>query len=362
MFGRNKYQRFLLLLLIWAVPLFVLLGVFNYYIDPMWCFRHANRHNSVQAEIDDRQQKTNYLKFRGATYDTLIVGNSRVRMMDHNDFGPRAYNYAMAGMIPREYRDFIDYAKKVNGRDFKEIYLGLSFAHSNSKIAYFSGRKPSYYIEKAEEPLYRYTQLMSGDVFDYSFKNFRFARRKNLTTYFDRDNVQHVTRSRVQFDKTLAKDMGSTVDAYRKSYQYMDDYRSILESIKNDNPSTRITVFTTPVSQPLFCAMVVEGRMNDYKRWLRDIVDVYGEVHHFEYLTSVARDPRRYYMDGHHYYPETGRLLAHKMRGVPDPAVPADFGMVVNRSNIEEKLREIEAASAACREPSPAASISTAVR
>jgi hypothetical protein len=349
MFGRSKYKRFLLLALLLLMPLTVLLGLFNYYIDPMWCFKHANRYNTVQSEIDDRQQKTNYLTFGHESYDTLMIGNSRVRMMDHNDFGPHVFNYALAGMIPIEYEAYLDYARKLNGRDFKEIVLGLSFAHTNGHFDYFAGRPPSYYFANVQNPFYLYGMLTSGDVFKHAFANLKHARRNDITTYFDRNNVQHVRRERVQLDKTLAGSLDDSRHDYRSNFKYLERYRSILESIKKKNASSKITVFTTPVTQPLFCAMVTGGRLDDYKRWLREMVDVFGEVHHFEYLNSVTRDYRRYYMDGHHYYPETGRLIAHKIMGVADPAIPADFGMILTPSNIEEKLQEIEAASKVCR-------------
>ena len=348
MFCRRKYRRFYLLFCVSLITLSIAHGLFEYYIDPMWCFRHANRYNCVQQEIDDRQQKTNYLKFRGETYDTLIIGNSRVRMMNQGDFGPHAFNYALAGMIPSEYEPYIDFAKKVNNRDFKQIVLGLSFAHANSEVGLYS-KQPSYYFRNVENPLYRFSLLFTGDLFLRSMANIRHAKLKDLTVYFDRNNVQHIRKERVQFDKNLASDLANSHYIYHHSFHYMEQYRSILESIKKHNPSSKITVFTTPVSQPLYCSMITEGRLNDYKRWLRDLVDVFGEIHHFECLNTVTRDYRRYYIDGHHFYPETGTLIAHRLTGVDDPAIPADFDMVLTRSNIEEKLREIEAASKVCR-------------
>ena len=349
MFGRRKYKRLLVMWLGALSSLVIMLAAFNYYIDPLWCFRHVNRFNRMQAEFDDRQQKTNYLKFGGESYDTLIIGNSRVRTMNQNDFGPHAFNYALSGMIPQEYEGYIDFAKKINGRSFDRLVLGLSFIVVSRDMELYSGRKPEYYFESVEQPQYRYCQLLSGDVFKHSVLNLNHAVHKDLITYFDRNNVQHVRKERVQFDKSMASDLAGTRLCYHDNFHYSEQYRPILESIKKHNASSNITVFTTPVTQPLFCSMVLEGRLNDYKRWLRDIVEVFGEVHHFEYLNSITKDYRRYYFDGQHQYPETGTLMVHRIAGVDDPALPADFGMVVNRANIEEKIQEIEAASSICR-------------
>ena len=100
-------------------------------------------------------------------------------------------------------------------------------------------------------------------------------------------------------------------------------------------------VYTTPVSEPYFCAMVKENRLPEYERWLRDLVDVYGQVWHFEYLHSVARDYGNTFCDAHHFYPWVGALMAHKVTGEPDPRIPPDFGVLLDRSNIEQRLADI---------------------
>jgi hypothetical protein len=348
MFGRKRrYQRFLYLFVLLQAPLALAVGLFNYTIDPMWCFNHANRYNCVQADIDDRQQKTNYLTFGNKRYDTLIVGNSRVKMMNQYDFGPGAYNYAVNGMSPREYDAYINYAKKANGRDFDRIVIGLSFAMSNRQVEYASGHEPSFYFDNANRFPYRWLLLFNGDVFTRSWSNLRHSMAKDLTVYYDRDTVEHVNKGRVNLDNHMPFDLADMRETYRDRYDYLSELRSVLEQVKRNNPRSRITVFTTPVSEPLYSSMVSEGRFEEYKKWLRDLVGVFGEVHHFEYLNTPTREYRQYFIDGHHYAPETGTLLVHRMKGIADPALPADFGMVLNASNLEEKLRQIEQASAA---------------
>ncbi|HJV34867.1 hypothetical protein [Geomonas sp.] len=349
MFGQKKYRRFLCLFFVFTPLLCGMAAAVNYYIDPMWCFRHANRYNGVQCDIDDRQQKTNYLKCRaGEGYDTLMIGNSRVMLMNQNDFGPHTFNYAVAGMLPIEFPEYINYAKKVNGKSFQRIVIGLSFAPTNEECSYFAGKAPSYYFKNADNPLYRYGLLFSRDVLNKSLYNYHNSSRFGVTVYTDRYNVRHVRKERVKLEENLRANLEDTVNSYRNHFRYLEGYRSILESIKKDNPGTDFKVFTTPVSKPLFCAVVNEGRLPDYERWLRESVEVFGEVQHFEYLNSVTRNYQSYYMDGHHYYPEAGTLIAHKVMGVADQAIPADFGMLVTRANIDEKLKEIEASAAEC--------------
>jgi hypothetical protein len=342
--GRRKgtYKRFVWCAALVQLPLALAVCLLNYLMDPMWCFPHAHRYNCVQHDIDDRQQKTNYLTFGGRKYDSLIIGNSRVKMMNQFDLGPRAYNYAVNGMTPREYDAYISYAKKVNGRPFDQILIGISFAMSNKQFEYPSGHEPSFYFNNANRPGYRYQLLLNGDVLCRSWSNFRHVLARDITVYFDRNTVEHVNRARVHLDNHLPLDLSDARDTYRSKYQYLQEFRSVLQTIKRHNPGSRIVIFTTPVSEPLYRAMVDEGRFEDYKRWLRDAVEVFGEVYHFEYLNGVTRNYHRHFIDGHHFDPETGTLMLHRIKGVPDPALPADFGMVLNKANFDEKLRQIE--------------------
>jgi hypothetical protein len=345
-FGRIKSPRaFLLLFVLLQLPLAAGVAFFNYYIDPMWCFDHAGRFNSVQEDIDDRQQKTNYLSFVKRGYDTLIIGNSRVKMMSQYDFGPRAFNYAVNGMTPREFNAYIDYAKKANGRDFDLIVVGLSFAFSNDTFKYPSGHEPSFYFDNTGRPGYRWQLLLNGDVFSRSLTNLKHSLRNDSTVSFDRNTVEHVNLSRVNVEQQLQAGIVDARDTYRSKYHYLEEFRSILETIRKNNPRSQVVAFTTPVSEPLFLAMVEQGRFPEYRRWLKDAVDALGEVHHFEYLNSVTRDYRRYFMDGHHCLPATATLMIHRMQGKADPALPDDFGMLVNRANFEEKLDQLEAES-----------------
>ena len=48
-------------------------------------------------------------------------------------------------------------------------------------------------------------------------------------------------------------------------------------------------------------------------------------------------------MDGHHFRPEVGKLIAHKVVNEEDSNVPKDFGIVITKDNIDEVLEEIRA-------------------
>ncbi|MGB9080752.1 MAG: hypothetical protein WCD00_05595, partial [Desulfuromonadaceae bacterium] len=135
----------------------------------------------------------------------------------------------------------------------------------------------------------------------------------------------------------------------RNDYTYRDDLAKSLTELIQTNPNTRFIPFTTPVSKPYFCAMVLEGKFPQYERWLKEMVGVFGQVWHFEYLNSITLDYSKNFSDSHHFYAPVGTMIAHRITGVEDAKTPSDFGILLTKDNIDEQLAKIKADSVSCR-------------
>jgi hypothetical protein len=335
----------------------LLLAAFNYAIDPLWCFSHTNWFTSYQRPFNERQQKTNYLTYVNTTkYDALILGNSRVCMVNQTDFsGKQVYNYSVAGLTPYEYRDYIDYFKKVAGCP-ATIFLGLHFQNSNRQSTAHVD-PPEYYIKKAQSPSYRYNVLFTRDTFMYSRDNLlikkTILKKKNNGSFYvyDRDNIATLINAndeskRLDSIRSAVTDLRKT---YRNDYTYRSDLAESLTELIQTNPNTRFIPFTTPVSKPYFCAMVLEGKFPQYERWLKEMVGVFGQVWHFEYLNSITLDYSKNFSDSHHFYAPIGTMIAHRINGENDINTPSDFGILLTKDNIDEQLVKIKTESVSCR-------------
>lgn len=324
----NYKSWFISTLFLILFPLF-LLGAFNWYIDPLWCFGHSHQYNRIQMPFDERQQKTNYVTFHDFEYDALLLGSSRVTYINQHDFkGLKVYNYGVSNMLLEEYYDYVEYAKKKNGRDFDYIIIGLDFwATNRNKTLPSPIEEPYFYINRASSFGYRYKMLFSYDTYQLALKNFRASRDgKEVNFAYDRNNVK--TLLPVTPEERENK-IANTVTTYReklyKDYEYMP-VKEMLLKLKKANPHTRFIVFTTPESLPLMQLIEKEGLTPYYERWLRDCVEVFGEVYHFMYPNSVTSNLDNYY-DASHFYPYVGTMIAHRLMGIKDPAVPDDFGV-----------------------------------
>ncbi|MBO8159725.1 hypothetical protein [Thermosyntropha sp.] len=338
-----NYKSWFFSTLFFILLFLCLLGFFNWYIDPLWCFNHSHSYNQVQMPFDERQQKTNYVTFHSFDYNALILGSSRVTYIDQHDFtGMKAYNYGVSNMLLEEYYDYVEYAKKKRGRRFDYIIIGLDFWTTNKNKSLPSPiEKPSFYIKKANSFGYRYKMLFSHDTYQFALKNFKAAQNGTPVNFaYDRNNVK--TLLPVTPEEREIK-IARTVNTYRekiyRDYEYMP-VKEILLRLKKANPDTKFIVFTTPESLPLMQLIEEEGLTPYYERWLYDCVEVFGEVYHFMYPNSVTCNLENYY-DASHFYPHIGTMMAHKMLGIEDETIPADFGVKLDKNNLDEKLKEV---------------------
>ena len=323
----------------------------NYVIDPLWVFSHSNSLNNKQPVFNERQQKTNKLFFvdlakqKTQAYDSLMLGSSRGAMFDQNDFaGMKLFNYSANNMAPWEYEGWIEVAKKIKGSDFKNIVIAIDFFGTQSHLdeqANDPEKHAQRYLTRAQEPFYRYRSLFSLDTANNAFKGLMKAVRDPGVEYYNRHNVKFATQvSSEQRDKYIQWNIEDHQHDFGESYQYKNDWTDLLNNLKAKNPNTRFIILTTPVSKRWFDEFVKPKHINEYKRWLRETVQVFGKVYHFMDMNSVTKDINNFF-DAHHVYKNITQIMARKVsgwKGSLNQNVADDFGVVLTAENIEAYL------------------------
>ncbi len=339
------WSRFFILIVFLAVSLF---GLFNYAIDPLWTFCHSNKFNNAQPGFNERQQKTNRAYFCGLKqYDTLILGSSRVTYINQHDFKPlKAFNYASVSMYPIEYKGWIDNAKKIKGKDFKTIIIGVDFWGSSNgafaKKQIKTTPKPSTYLKTASSFAYRYKMLFSMDTFKRSTESIKHSKALGTTDY-TRDNIKQTIRISKARKQQAVNTQISLYNNYfyGKGYHYNTKLKKFFAKLKKDNPNTKFIIFTTPISEQLFKILVKNGNIKDYKRWLKTLVESFGEVYNFMDINTITKNPNNY-ADLHHIYPQVGKFIANKIVGTKNSNLPKDFGIIINKNNLNEYFKLLD--------------------
>jgi len=332
-----------------SIVVFSLGSVFlvNYVVDPLWMYSFDNRFNSMQYSMDDRQLKTNKFYFRPEPeIDTLLIGSSRTSYISEKAFKDnKVFNFAEDNLCLFEIKGTIEAAKQIHGKDFDTIIIGFDFFGS-SKGGWIKEQKikrPSQliYLEKASKPFYRFKSTLSFNTLKYSLINVKRYVTKRARITYDRDNIKGYNL----YDKNQ-KELGfKALKAFFKknyygTYIYDENNLNAFKSIKMSNKNSKFIVFITPVHKSIYLSMIKNGLIDDYKRWLGEIVDVFGEVYDFTGINSVNINKDNY-KDPQHFNPKIGDLVAKRIMNQSLEEVPEDFGILVNKDNIQQYVENI---------------------
>jgi len=322
---------------------FCSIGLINYTIDPMWTFNHMNKFNKIQEGFNERQQKSNYVYFNKLNqFDGILLGSSRTSFINQHDFSPiKIYNYSLNSIYPFEYKKYIDFAKKNSSNRFKYIIIGIDFYCSkipNMKTIKFY--PPEHYFNNSLSFLYRYKMLILKDTLEKSLINIKNSIKNHKQHGFSRNNIKYHPKvsEAERVKRYLANIERHTEEMSNKKYTYNKNYINILKQIKIDNPQSKFIIFTSPITANLLASIIKKGsRLQEYERWLKETISVFGEVHHFMNINTVTKNLQNY-ADDDHYYPYIGTLIAHRFINKKDSNIPKDFGILLDNKNINKFL------------------------
>ena len=338
-----QFNNFIKGFFLFGIVFLSTIAFFNFYIDPYWTFSNSHKLNSLQKSSNEREQKSNLLHFQDKQYDSLLLGTSRVTFLNQNDFkNMNVFNYSFSLSNPINLSEYIEFAKKENKKDFEYIIIGLDFLGTNEKAK--KNQNPKEIFKEITSFFYRYKLLFSIDSFKLSIENIkrsilnraggRSYNRENIafTTNFDPSDVKRKVES------TSIEEQDTNLE----NYEFNDNYQKVLENIKKSNPNSKFIVFTTPVSTPYLNRIIDKGLNDSYKKWLKQSVEVFGQVTHFMNKNSITNDYSKYFMDYHHIYPEFSSLVIDKLQDINTTTSPKDFGIHLNNQNIDLYFKNLD--------------------
>jgi hypothetical protein len=334
-----KQNLWTLLFFLTAFTVLSLTAFFNYAMDPFWCFNFSHGYNSVQLCLNEREQKINAISFRPFNYTGLLIGDSRVTYMNQSSFkNHKIFNLSVSNLGLNEVIPLIQCAEKKRKNSFEKIYMGVNFfSYFTPETKYISNNSLS--LKKTLST--RLYVLFNMDMLKFSYRTFKsqFDRKvftgngERIYTY---DNIAQPLERIPSEVKKITEE--SIKKHKRETYIPNKKFEEYLVSIKKAFPNSKITVFTTPVSEPLF-NFIIEAHADDYKNWLRTLVNTYDEVYHFMYLHPLTQDYTTNFVDSHHYLPNLGDIMIKKMEEEKNSFNFDDFGILLNKENLEKYLK-----------------------
>ena len=322
-----------------GLPVFGIMG-FNYYIDPLWNYTHANDFNDYQLGFDERQLKTNYINSHDFNYDSLLIGTSRITYLNERVFKKESvYNFSLSGLHIKEYLPYMKYAEKKNGKPFQRIFIELYFDSANAgKTSTLN--PPQTYIETSEAPFYAIKSLFSESTMHYALFNYAISKANHYdgARSYTRNNIAQTTYSNDAMEQEWQKFKNNFKAESAKPFMYDTDYKKRLHAIKDAFPNTELVVFTELMpAKRLQTILHNDNRYAAYGRWMNDMVDVFGTVYSFHSVNEITANEDNFF-DWLHYYPNVGDIVIKSLENREEPSA---IMQAVNKGNLDKYLKNV---------------------
>jgi len=313
----KKYINYFILS---VASILTLIAIINYTVDPYWTFSHSNILNSKQIDFNERQQKTNYLYYINKDYEGLIIGSSRTTYINQEKLQGKIFNYAANGMYPYEYKYYIKTFKKITKKPPKIIILGMDFFGTDKSINHQFKKLNT--LEHSKEFLYKYKLLFNYDVIKYSIKNIK-QHIKISKPFYNRQNIKNIAQIN-NIDIQIKKGLRGL-----DTYQYDNQLPTYFSNLKKEYPKSKFIIYTTPVYVDQFKLYMNNNLQNNYFRWIKSLIDIFGEVHNFMIIDKHTTNKNNFF-DSNHATPKFCNTIANSLN-----QTNSDFGVILNKNNFD---------------------------
>ena len=320
-------------------------ALLNYIVDPSGLFRYGTWRHDVSHQffglVSKNFIKTRYIARNPQKFDCLIFGSSRVNGIDGRQIkDATCYNMTYAAGLPRNHLDDLRYMLK-KGVRLKIVLIGLDeFSYKFDPAEHFTDYLRYPYPPAVHKSLaffyLKYLIRYPSRPMKFSFEGFRGKRPPIPYDHYgtglefpDRAEEEKINADPTTYAKdpkfqeplvTRGDRMGEALEEIRETVDLLRAHG--IRPIIFMNPIHKTTYFDTGLEK-LFL----------FEKELSKITSFYD----FSGLNSITTDNTCYYETSHYRF-KVGALMLARIFNDTSVKVPADFGVLVTKENIDEHL------------------------
>jgi len=324
-------------------------ALFNYIVDPNGVFRYGPWRHDVAYQFSLANKnfvKTRYIASNPEKYDCLIFGSSRVNGIDGRDAkGYSCYNMTYPGGLPRNHLDNLRYLLSKGVRP-KVVLIGLDeFSYKLDPAEHFTDyvRYPyppvvhqstflfylkyliRYSSRSMKEPLEGFEGKRRPIPYDHYGTGLELA-GPEAEKAIDADPINYAKADK--FKEPLLMHGNRMKEA-------LEEIRETVELLKAHGIQT--IIFINPIHQTTYLATGLD-KLLLFEKELSKITSFYD----FSGLNSITTN-NNYYYETSHYRPIVGAMILARMLHDTSVKVPADFGVLVTRENVDAHIAQLRA-------------------
>lgn len=338
---RMNYKNFSVIILCVILVYLFSVALINLVVDPFYIFRTPFL--GVQAQINDRYAKIEYLQKEKKKFNFYILGSSRMYLTSPDmvekyiPFG-KGYNLATIGATITEHLLHVNYLIK-NGFSIKTLYIGLDIdfcftlkMHKDQDYLlklhpYVSNTNPiAFYCSYL-------TILPKGDIKQKLRAN--FGKKTSPKNQFGEDGAL-VLASEAEDRQIFLENQGNLKNMIedKMSRENLEALRELVALCRQYH--IHPIIFITPHHRIVMDHFLEE----DYISFLRGLSEI-TSFWDFSGYNSITMDNKNY-LEHSHYNPSVSRLIAARIFSDKTIIVPKDFGVRVTKENIDSHLKNLK--------------------
>jgi hypothetical protein len=294
----------------------------NSLVDPLW-YLGGNRLTGVNHTFNERLTKSNLYARDPRGYDCLVLGSSRVTLLDETAIaGRRCFNYSFAFGHIREFGPVADYVLR-HTPGLELVVIGVdAFNFSREPL---DVTLPPYVLEQQSPPSFLVTYL-SFDALRLSFRALTGSDvgpryyRSNFTCELLDASRRYAPPTYIDLSDrygTLPVHPTNTVGPF--DVDRSGEYRALRERFRG---VPRVVGYVPPVSAHYLAHVQAHGNLDGYLDAILAVADLFDAYHDFSFPSPVTENLASTY-DGSHYHVAVNQRIARVLAGEP---LAGDFG------------------------------------
>jgi hypothetical protein len=340
----NPYRRWCILAMGVIALIVGTTGLVNFITDPYGLFRTDFAKQIVEPAMNFI--KTRYIAENPGKFDCLIFGSSRVNGIDARHIkDAHCYNMHHPLALPRQHLENLRYLLK-KGSKIKLVIVALDdFSYKTDPKERSFQLVTSYYPPVRDESRLLYYLKYFFSIFDRQTRTAMLdglmGRRVSHPDYdelLDTGRVysQSVEKRIEEYREQHVKDPKFNVPAYSKGdnvKETLEDLREMAELARRYD--VRLVILLNPTHAAIYLSSDLEQYLT-FQKELSGITDFYD----FSGLNSITTN-NYYYYETSHYRFKAGDMIIGRIFGDPTLVVPADFGVLVTKENVDRHIESL---------------------
>lgn len=316
--GHSQYLKIILVLILFSLVL--VFGV-NYFVDPLWYFG-GNKLFPENYSFNERFSKTNEYIKEPKKYDCIILGSSRVTLLDADKIsGYTCFNFSFSDGNPSEFVEYSKYIRKFGNKP-KLVIIGIDSRFYSRKK--YKTIVPDF-VKLLDLPPTVFKSYLSVNSFKFSILT--LLRKPPQHRYYTENLIGDVLPGTKDYQPPDC----FTLEGF--GLPFTDKNTHFLTNIQEILQADVFVAYVAPISAWDMMPLLEDSEIDSYTALMYQISKLFDRFYDFSVPSELTKRTDNNY-DGHHFRRNSNDEIANILNGET-----VKYGLAVHSMSFTEYKR-----------------------